>query len=355
MRLVFAGSPAAAVPSLTALADGPHEVVAVLTLDDTPQGRKRVLTPTPVAVEAERLGLPVVKARRITAAVTSELTALEPDLGVVVAYGALLRDPLLGAPQLGWINLHFSLLPAWRGAAPVQRSLMAGDDVTGAVVFRLVPELDAGDVHGTLERPLDGTETAGDLLAELARSGAGLLAEVVDRLADGTAEATPQVGEVTLAPKLGLADGVLDASRPAAELFDRFRGVTPEPGARVDLDGTSLKITEARLTSVDEAPLEAGRLESRGRRLLLGTASSPVELVRVQPAGKKQMSAADWWRGLPSTADRRVTLPAAVAHTAESPTAESPVDESPIAHSPTGTETGTAITADTDTDTKSAS
>ncbi len=309
MRLVFAGSPTAAVPSLTALAAGPHEIVAVLTRDDTPQGRKRVLTPTPVAVEADRLGLPVVKARRLTPEVTAELTALEPDLGVVVAYGALLRDPLLGTPRLGWINLHFSLLPAWRGAAPVQRSLMAGDEVTGAAVFRLVPELDAGDVYDTLTRPLDGTETAGDLLVELSRSGAELLVGVVDRLADGTAEATPQSGAVTLAPKLTLADGDLDAGRPAAELIDRFRGVTPEPGARVDIDGTTLKITEARVTPAGEAPLEAGRLESRGRRLLLGTASSPVELVRVQPAGKKEMPAADWWRGLSETEDRRVTLP----------------------------------------------
>ena len=313
MRLVFAGSPAAAVPSLTALADGPHEVVAVLTRDDTPQGRRRVLTPTPVAVEAARLGLRVVKARRITPEVTAELAALDPDLGVVVAYGALLREPLLGAPRLGWVNLHFSLLPSWRGAAPVQRSLMAGDVVTGAAVFQLVPELDAGDVYGTLERRLDGAETAGLLLTELARSGSDLLVDVVDRLADGTAVATPQTGEVTLAPKLTLADGVLDASRPATELIDRFRGVTPEPGARVDLDGTALKITEARVTSDVEAPLEAGRLESRGRRVLLGTASSPVELVRVQPAGKKEMSAADWWRGLPGGVDRRVTPPTSTA------------------------------------------
>ncbi|ROS54387.1 methionyl-tRNA formyltransferase [Frigoribacterium sp. PhB24] len=321
MRLVFAGSPAAAVPSLTALADGPHEVVAVLTRDDTPQGRKRVLTPTPVAVEADRLGLRVVKARRITPEVTAELSTLEADLGVVVAYGALLREPLLGAPRLGWINLHFSLLPAWRGAAPVQRSLMAGDAVTGAAVFQLVPELDAGDVYGTLERPLDGTETAGSLLAELAQTGSALLVDVVARLADGTAVPRPQTGEVTLAPKLTLADGVLDASRSAAELISRFRGVTPEPGARVDLDGVGLKITEARVTSGDEAPLEAGRLESRGRRLLLGTASSPVELVRVQPAGKKEMPAADWWRGLPAGVDRRVTVPtsAAPADTAADP------------------------------------
>ena len=158
MRLVLAGSPAAAVPTLTALAASPdHEIVAVLTRDDTPQGRRRVLTPTPVAVEAGRLGLPVVKARRLDDEVTARLLALEPDLGVVVAYGALFREPLLGGPRLGWVNLHFSLLPRWRGAAPVQRALVAGDAVTGATVFQLVPELDAGAVLGVLEHPLTGT------------------------------------------------------------------------------------------------------------------------------------------------------------------------------------------------------
>jgi methionyl-tRNA formyltransferase len=318
LRLVFAGSPSAAVPSLTALAASEHEVVAVVTRDDTPQGRRRVLTATPVALEAERLGLPVVKARRITEEVAEQIAALGADLGVVVAFGALLREPVLSAPRLGWVNLHFSLLPRWRGAAPVQRALMAGDETTGAVVFQLVPELDAGDVLGTLERPLDGTETAGALLHELAASGADLLGDVVDRLAAGTAEPLVQVGEVTLAPKLGLGDGALDLTLPAYDVVDRWRGTTPEPGAHLPLGDARLKVLELRAASdasAGEAPLAPGRLALRGRRLLVGTGTAPLELVRVQPPGKKPMAGADWSRGLPSAEDVLLTEPTADTRT----------------------------------------
>ena len=307
MRLVFAGSPAAAVPTLTALAARPeHEVVAVLTRDDTPQGRRRVLTPTPVAVEAECLGLPVVKARRLDADVTERLLALEPDLGVVVAYGALLRDPLLSGPRLGWVNLHFSLLPRWRGAAPVQRALVAGDAVTGATVFQLVPELDAGAVLGVLEHPLAGTETAGELLDALARSGAGLVADVVAALADGTAVAREQEGEVTTAPKLTLDDGRLDLAAPARTVLARWRGVTPEPGAHALHRGDRVKVLEVRAVTGDVPPVAPGELVLDARRVLVGTGTEPLELVRVQPAGKKPMAAADWWRGLSGHDDRRL-------------------------------------------------
>ena len=298
MRLVFAGSPSAAVPSLTALAASEHDVVAVVTRDDTPQGRRRVLTPTPVAVEAERLGLPVVKTRRVTDDVAAQIAGLDADLGVVVAFGALLREPVLSAPRLGWVNLHFSLLPRWRGAAPVQRALMAGDDLTGAVVFQLVPELDAGDVLGLLERPLDGTETAGALLGELAVDGAVLLRETVDRIAAGSAVPVVQTGEVTLAPKLGLGDGALDLGQPARRVLDRWRGTTPEPGAHLPLGDGRLKVLELRPAHADEAPLQPGRLELRGRRLLVGTGTEPLELVVVQPPGKRPMPGADWSRGL---------------------------------------------------------
>ncbi|GAB2971262.1 methionyl-tRNA formyltransferase [Frigoribacterium salinisoli] len=307
MRLVLAGSPAAAVPTLTALAARPeHEIVAVLTRDDTPQGRRRVLTPTPVAVEAERLGLPVVKARRLDAEVTERLLALEPDLGVVVAYGALLREPLLSGPRLGWVNLHFSVLPRWRGAAPVQRALVAGDAVTGATVFQLVPELDAGAVLGVLEHPLTGTETAGELLDALALRGADLVADVVGGLADGTARAREQEGEVTTAPKLTLDDGRLDLAAPARTVLDRWRGVTPEPGAHVQHRGDRLKVLELRATTGDVPPAGAGELHLDARRVLVGTGTDPLELVRVQPAGKKPMAAADWWRGLSGHDDRRL-------------------------------------------------
>ncbi|GAA4668843.1 methionyl-tRNA formyltransferase [Frondihabitans cladoniiphilus] len=310
MRLVFAGSPAAAVPSLHTLAESEHEVVGVLTRDDTPQGRKRVLTPTPVASAADELGIPVIKTRRITDEVTAEISALEPDLGVIVAYGALLREPLLSTPRLGWINLHFSLLPRWRGAAPVQRALIAGDEITGAAVFQLVPELDAGVVYGTIPRELGGDETAGDLLRELSRTGALLLEQVVDDLAAGIAVGVAQEGEVTLAPKLTLDDGLLDFALPASTLHDRYRGVSPEPGAFTSVGGGRLKVLEARLADLASSAMPAGRIVLDGRRVLVGTATSPLELLVVQPAGKKPMAAADWLRGV---SDREgLTVDAAV-------------------------------------------
>ncbi|MWB97036.1 methionyl-tRNA formyltransferase [Agromyces seonyuensis] len=298
MRLVFAGTPDAAVPSLERLAASGHEIVAVVTRPDAPLGRKRVLTPSPVAQAAERLGLPVVKAAKLDAEATAAIAALEPDLGVIVAYGGLVREPLLSTPSHGWINLHFSLLPKWRGAAPVQHSLIAGDAEVGAAVFQLVPALDAGDVFAEL-REAAGERTAGELLAHLAVVGGELLAGVVDGIADGTAVLVPQTGEPTLAPKLSIEDGRLDPTRPAAELLARYRGVTPEPGAWMPVAGARLKVLEAR-PAVDAPDLEPGEFRAEKRRVLVGTADGALELVRVQPAGKGPMHAADWGRGLPA-------------------------------------------------------
>ncbi|CAN5287726.1 methionyl-tRNA formyltransferase [soil metagenome] len=300
LRLVFAGSPAAAVPSLATLAGSRHEVVAVTTREDSPQGRRGVLTPTPVAVEAEARGIPTIRANRLAGAATEAVQGLQPDLGVIVAYGGLVREPLLSAPRLGWINLHFSLLPRWRGAAPVQRAIMAGDDVTGATVFQLVPELDAGDVFGRMTEPIGAHQTAGRLLDSLAHSGAELLLRVVDALADGTARAEPQEGDVTLAPKLTLADGLISWSAPAREVYDLIRGVTPEPGAFTTVDGARLKVLEAAVAR-DLPRLSPGEFALVGRAVLVGTATDPIELVTVHPAGRKAMDAASWWRGRAST------------------------------------------------------
>jgi len=296
LRLVFAGSPPAAVPPLRALAASDHDLAAVLTREDSPRGRRRTLTPTEVAAAAAGLGLPVLKADRLAGPATDAITALRPDLGVIVAYGALVREPLLSAPRLGWINLHFSLLPRWRGAAPVAHSIIAGDAATGATVFRLVPELDAGDVLGRVERPIGAQETAGHLLDALADEGAALLVDVVDALADGTARAEPQTGEPTAAPKLALADGRIDWTRPAAAVHARIRGTTPEPGASTEVDGARLKILDAAIAH-DAPPLPPGRLALAGRRVLVGTADAPVELLAVQPAGRTRMAADAWWRG----------------------------------------------------------
>lgn len=301
LRLVFAGSPAAAVPSFEALRASSHTIAAVVTRADSPQGRRGVLTPTPVADAAEQAGIPVLKSNRLAGETTQAIEALEADLGVIVAYGGLVREPLLSAPRLGWINLHFSLLPRWRGAAPVQHAIMAGDEVTGASVFQLVPELDAGALFGQMTEPIGRHQTAGHLLDSLASSGAQLLSRVVDALADGTARATEQLGEVTLAPKLSLADGELDFALAAEVVSARLRGVTPEPGAFTTLGGSRLKLLDAVIAR-DAPRVPAGQFVLDGRRVLVGTATEPLELVLVHPAGKKAMAAGDWWRGRPSDA-----------------------------------------------------
>jgi len=302
MRLVFAGTPAPAVPSLRRLAASTHDIAAVVTRRDAPLGRKRVLTPSPVAEAAEGLGLPVIKADRLDAAVTADIAALEPELGVIVAYGGLVREPLLSTPVHGWINLHFSLLPRWRGAAPVQHALIAGDGRTGASVFQLVPELDAGDVFRELAVDVPPDATAGDLLASLAEEGAGLLSDVVDAIAAGEAVAVPQQGEATYASKLGDDDGRIRWDEPAVSVLGRIRGVTPEPGAHTTIDGTRVKVL-AVAPAPDDAPgLAPGVLSLHGKRVVAGTASAPIVLETVQPAGKGAMRAADWWRGLRESA-----------------------------------------------------
>lgn len=293
------------MPSLERLAASGHELVGVVTRPDAPVGRRRVLTPSPVAEAAERLGVETLKTARLDAAATERIAAWRPDLGVIVAYGGLVREPLLSLPPHGWINLHFSLLPAWRGAAPVQHALIAGDRVTGAAVFRLVPELDAGAVYGVIERP-SGEATAGELLERLAGDGAELLAEVVDAVADGTATARPQEGEPSFAPKLGIDDGRLDWSAPATRTLDRYRGTTPEPGAWTTVGGERLKVLELRAPGETGERADAGspgRAVLDGRRALVATGDVPLELVRVQPAGKGAMAAADWLRGRGGTAE----------------------------------------------------
>ncbi len=297
LRIVFAGSPLAAVPSLRAIAASQHEVVTVVTREQSPRGRRRVLTPTPVATAAQELGLIVMEANRLSGEPTESLAARQPDLGVIVAYGGLLREPLLSAPRFGWINLHFSLLPRWRGAAPVQRAIIAGDDVTGASVFQLVEELDAGPVFGTLTQSIGHGETAGHLLESLAESGAELLLRVIDMIADGSARADEQVGDVVLAPKLTIDDGRIDWRLPSTSIHNRIRGVTPEPGAFTSVEGARLKILEAHLAR-DAVRRRPGLIELEEGRILVGTGSTPLELSRVQPAGKKPMGAVDWWRGL---------------------------------------------------------
>ncbi|WP_258805681.1 methionyl-tRNA formyltransferase [Pseudarthrobacter sp. NS4] len=299
MRVLFAGTPAVAVPSLNALVAAGFDVVAVLTRPDAPIGRKRVLTPSTVAARAAELGIEVIHAARVDAGATARISAVNPDVAAIVAYGGLVPPAALAIPRHGWVNLHFSLLPAWRGAAPVQRSVMSGDDVTGAVTFQLEEGLDTGPVFGTLTESVGPEDTAGDLLERLSHSGAVLLAQTLSAIEAGKAFPQPQAGEVSLAPKLTLEDGHLNWAHPALAIGRQARGVTPEPGAWTTLHGQRVKLEPVRLRP-DVSGLAPGSVAVDGKSVLVGTGSHAVELTRIQPAGKKMMSAADWARGLAS-------------------------------------------------------
>ena len=300
MRVLFAGTPEVAVPSLDRLVADGFDVVAVLTREDAPVGRKRVLTPSPVAARAAELGLPVIRANRIGADAQEAIRAAGPDVAAIVAYGGLVPPAALGIPRHGWINLHFSLLPAWRGAAPVQHAVIHGDDVTGAVTFLLEEGLDTGPVYGQLTEAVGPDDTAGELLARLAQSGSVLLSQTLAGIDAGRLVAVPQSGDVSLAPKLGLEDGRVDWTRPALAVRRRINGTTPEPGAWTTLEGQRFKLGPVQ-PRTDADTLEPGHvavLPGKRPRVLVGTGSHPVELGTVQPAGKKTMHASDWARGL---------------------------------------------------------
>lgn len=297
MRVLFAGTPAVAVPSLDALVGAGFEIVAVLTRPDAPTGRKRVLTPSPVAARAADLGIDIIHASKVDAEATARIASYDPDVAAIVAYGGLVPKAALGIPRHGWINLHFSLLPAWRGAAPVQRSVIAGDDITGAATFLLEEGLDTGPVFGTLTETVRPEDTAGDLLERLSHSGAVLLSQTLSAVDAGKAAPRPQEGEISLAPKLTLDDGRLDWTQPALAINRRSRGVTPEPGAWTMLDGQRIKLEPVGMRQ-DIRDLAPGQVRVDGKNVLVGTGSHAVQLTRIQPAGKKMMPSADWARGL---------------------------------------------------------
>lgn len=296
VKIIFAGTPEAAVPTLEALISSDFEVVAVLTRPDAPQGRKRILTPSPVAQVAIAQGIPVIYANRIEDEVQKAIEDSAADLGVVVAYGALLPQQTLDSVKLGWINLHFSTLPHWRGAAPVQWQVISGASQAGSSVFQLVQELDAGDVYDSREWPILPDETAGELLTRLSVLGAQQVLDVVRSIDTRFAEPKPQIGESTYARKLSLEDGHLNLSQDSESVYNQFRGVTPEPGAFVLFGDERLKIIEARLGTDEEVVPSA--ITSASKKLYLGCVTGSLELINVQPAGKQGMSAMDWFRGL---------------------------------------------------------
>jgi methionyl-tRNA formyltransferase len=311
MRIVFAGTPEPALPSLRTLLESRHEVVAVLTRPDAPAGRGRRLEASPVAKLAEEAGIEVLKPLKPRDPEFLErLTELAPDCCPIVAYGGLIPKNALDIPRHGWINLHFSLLPAWRGAAPVQQAILAGDDMTGASTFRLEEGLDTGPVYGTVTDEIRRTDTSGDLLTRLADSGAYLLKATLDAIEDGTARPVPQPADgVSLAPKILAADARVDWSAPALRIDRLVRACTPAPGAWTVLPGTDGE-DDLRVKIFPLSPLPGttdvppGRIVLDKRGLLVGTGSGhTVRLGDVQPQGKRRMPAADWARGLRFTGD----------------------------------------------------
>ncbi|MFD3416105.1 methionyl-tRNA formyltransferase [Streptomyces cyaneofuscatus] len=300
MKLVFAGTPEVAVPALDALiASDRHDVAAVVTRPDAPAGRGRRLVASPVAERAAEAGIEVLKpAKPRDEEFLARLREIAPDCCPVVAYGALLPKVALDVPARGWVNLHFSLLPAWRGAAPVQHSVMAGDEVTGASTFLIEEGLDSGPVYGVLTEEIRPTDTSGDLLTRLAFAGAGLLAATMDGIEDGTLHAVPQPHDgVTLAPKITVEDARITWSAPALRVDRVVRGCTPAPGAWTLFRGERLKLIQATPV-LDRTDLAPGELAAAKNNVYVGTGSHAVELLWVQPQGKKPMKAADWARGV---------------------------------------------------------
>lgn len=307
MRIIYAGTPEPAVAPLEHLAAAEGiEIAAVLTRTDAPVGRKKVLTPSPVAAAAERLGLPVLKANRVDDEVVEQLRSTGAQAGAIVAYGALLKRPALEALPLGWVNLHFSLLPRWRGAAPVQHSLLHGDAELGASAFLLDEGMDTGPLLGTARTQLHDDDVAGSLLERMSHETAPLLLEALQRLERGE-QPVPQQGEATMAPKLSTADSRIDWQRPAAEIARLVRGTTPEPGPWTELDGQRFKIVAGVREAPEHTDLAPGQVQLRDGRVLTGTGTHAVELLRVQPAGKQAMDAGDWARGRLGRADDETT------------------------------------------------
>ncbi|GAA1844242.1 methionyl-tRNA formyltransferase [Actinomadura bangladeshensis] len=302
MRLVFAGTPDTALPALTALLGSSHEVAAVVTRPDRPAGRGRHLSASPVAALAAEAGIEVLKpAKARDPEFLDRLRAIAPDCCPVVAYGALLPREALGIPRHGWVNLHFSLLPAWRGAAPVQRAILHGDDVTGAATFQIEEGLDTGPVYGVLTEPIQPDDTSGELLGRLAVAGATLLLDTMNGIEAGVLEPRPQPTEgVSHAAKLTPEDGHVDWRSPALHIDRLVRACTPAPGAWTSLRDTRVKLGPVR-PAPDADALEPGEIRPGKNEVLVGTATHPVVLGDVQPQGKRRMAAADWVRGVDLT------------------------------------------------------
>jgi methionyl-tRNA formyltransferase len=300
VRLVFAGTPETALPALRLLIDSPrHQVIAVLTRPDAASGRRGKPEPSPVAREGLERGIPVLRPSRPNSAeFVAELAELAPQCCPVVAYGALLGEGLLAVPPNGWVNLHFSLLPAWRGAAPVQAAIAAGDAITGATTFEIEKSLDSGPVYGIVTETIQPADTAGNLLERLAISGAGLLEATLDGIADGSLTPRPQPADgVSVAPKITVEQARVRWDLPAVVVERRIRAVTPNPGAWTLIGDLRIKLGPVQVDTGAPEPLLPGAIHVDRKNVWVGTGSEPVRLGQIQPPGKKLMNAVDWARG----------------------------------------------------------
>ena len=312
MRIIFAGTPEPAVVALEKLLASSHEVVAVITRPDAKKGRGRTLHPSPVKALAQEHGIEVLTPTTLRPdsedgqALRARLRELQPEAIPVVAYGNLIPADMLDIPRHGWVNLHFSLLPQWRGAAPVQAAIANGDAITGATTFRINEGLDTGDVLATLETEIGQTETSGELLERLAYSGGDLLVETMDVLAAGTATPTPQPEEGTYAHKIHPSDARVDWSQPGAVIDRTIRAHTPAPGAWTMRGGERFKL--GPVVPTGGGSLAPGSVQFGKNEVLVGTADGDARLGMIQPPGKKMMNAADWARGLAAEAKEGVVF-----------------------------------------------
>lgn len=299
MRIVFMGTPDFAVPTLSEIVGRGHEVVAVYSRAPAPAGRRGLdLVPSPVHQVAERFGIPVLTPRTLRTEEAAEtFRAHEADVAVVVAYGMILPQAILDIPRLGCLNLHGSLLPRWRGAAPIQRAIMAGDRETGVAVMRMEAGLDTGPV-GLVERiPIGADMTAGELHDRMMVLGADLMARALAALARGGLAFTPQPAEgVTYAAKIEKAEARIDWSRPAQAVHDRIRGLSPFPGAFFPLGAEEARVKVLRSTL---APGSGAPGEALDDRLTVACGAGAVRLVELQKAGSKAMGAESFLRGNP--------------------------------------------------------
>ncbi len=299
MRILFAGTPAVAIPTLNKLLSSEHEVVAVVTTPPAPAGRGQKLLSTEVADAGRAAGLQVFEFADINSPDSiREIANLNVDVAVVVAYGQLLKQEVLSISPNGWINLHFSLLPMWRGAAPVQHAILSGDEVTGATTFLLETGMDTGPIIGQLTTDINPTETAGELLERLSVEGADLMLTTIDAIAKGEAGLVPQANvDVSYAPKISVNDAQIDWKHPALAISRKVRAFNPAPHAWTVLGDNRLLINAVALGEFEEV-LEPGQIHVSKNQVLVGTGSVALELLEVKPAGKNWMPAADWARGI---------------------------------------------------------